>query len=83
MNLFEKEDSMCKIKFRRIKDNNLENMIGSGFFLELNDDKIPFNKCLITNNHVLNEDEIKKGEVITIEYLVKEKPITIQKIEGL
>ena len=34
MNLFEKEDSMCKIKFRRIKDNNLENMIGSGFFLE-------------------------------------------------
>ena len=36
INLFEKEKSMCKIKFKKLINNNLKNMNGSGFFLELN-----------------------------------------------
>ena len=47
---------MCKIKFKKIINNKLEDMNGSGFFLKLNNKDIPFNKCLITNNHVLNEN---------------------------
>ena len=54
IDLFEKEKSMCKINFKKIINNKIENMNGSGFFLELNNKDIPFNKCLITNNHVLN-----------------------------
>ena len=75
--LFEKEDSMCKIKFKKVMDNKLEDMSGTGFFVELNDNDIPFNKCLITNNHVLSENNIKKGKEIKIEYLNKEKIIKI------
>ena len=78
--LFEKEDSMCKIKFKKVMDNKLEDMSGTGFFVELNDNDIPFNKCLITNNHVLSENNIKNGKEIKIEYLNKEKIIKIIKI---
>ena len=77
INLFEKEDAMCKIKFKKIINNKLEEMVGTGFFIKLNDKDIPFNKCLITNNHVLSENNIKKGKEIKIEYLNKEKIIKI------
>ena len=66
INLFEKEDKIFKIKFKKIINNKLEEMMGTGFFIELNDKDIPFSKCLITNNHVLNENNIKNGKEIKI-----------------
>ena len=69
---------MCKIKFKEIKNNKIEDMKGTGFFLKIHDKDIPFKKCLITNNHVLNEERIRKGKKIKIEYLNKEKKIRIE-----
>ena len=59
------ENCICKI----YKDNGT---IGTGFFCE-----IPFNnnllKVLITNNHVLNENEIDNNKIINISIINKEK----------
>ena len=59
------ENCICKI----YKDNGA---IGTGFFCE-----IPFNnnllKVLITNNHVLNENEIENNKIINISIINKEK----------
>ena len=51
---------MCKIKFIKKIDNKLYNSKGTGFFLEINLKDLPFNKCLITNNHVINNEKINK-----------------------
>ena len=79
LNLFNKEDAMCKIGSQKIKNGKLENVSGNGFFLELNNEDIPFKKCLITNNHILDENDIKINEKIKLEYRKKEKPIEITK----
>ena len=50
--LYSNESSMCKIKVKNEKGNNV---IGTGFFCEINDKDIPFKKVLFTNNHILNE----------------------------
>ena len=62
MELFEKENAMCKIESQKIINNKLENIKGTGFFLELNMQDISFKKCLIKNNHILNEEDIKLNE---------------------
>ena len=78
--LFSKEGSMCKIRFKRINDNNrLENCIGTGFFLKFNYKNIPFNKCLVTNCHVLDEENTQPDREIRIEYKNKKKVIEITK----
>ena len=63
--LYQMENCICKI----YKDNGA---IGTGFFCE-----IPFNnnllKVLITNNHVLNENEIENNNIINISIINKEK----------
>ena len=63
--LFQMENCICKI-------NKKNGKIGTGFFC-----KIPFNnnkiKVLITNNNILNENEIKNNEIIVISLLDKEK----------
>ena len=46
LELFDKEDSICKI-YRNDGDR------GNGFFIKLNETYIPFNKCLITCYHIL------------------------------
>ena len=79
LSLFEKEDSMCKIESQKIQNGKLENILGNGFFLELNDEDIPFKKCLITNNHILNENDIKINEKINLEYRNEPKKIEITK----
>ena len=55
--LYSNESSMCKIKVKNEKGNNV---IGTGFFCEINDKDIPFKKVLFTNNHILNENNKKK-----------------------
>ena len=78
--LFQMEESICKIKYSKIGKNNiLKDILGCGFFLEMNINEIPFNKCLITNNHILDESYFKTNKVITIEYINKTKIIQIGK----
>jgi len=79
LELLKKEDAMCKIKSQKIKNGQLENIFGTGFFLKINIKNIPFEKCLITNNHILDENDIKKNEEIKLEYLNKKKIIEITK----
>ena len=71
--LYQMENCICKIH----KDNST---IGTGFFCE-----IPFNKnllkVLITNNHVLNENEIESNKIINISIINKEKKEEIKKIK--
>ena len=45
--LYSYESAICRIKFN--------NIIGTGFFCEIDDNKIPFKKALFTNNHILNK----------------------------
>ena len=77
--LFQYEESMCKIRNNKIINNQLNHVLGSGFFLLMNIKGIPFNKCLITNNHVLNKNYFKTNKVIEIEYLNEMKVIPIDK----
>ena len=80
--LFQKKDWVCLINFET--DTNgitLNNGIGNGFFCKLNDSNIPFQKALFTNNHVLNEKNIKKDKKIKLKYkqdkVINEKIIEI------
>ena len=82
------ESALCKIKFKIEEEKEEEEeelyeekkeeikeetyLIGIGFFCEINDDNIPIKKALFTNNHVLNESNIKNNKIIELEYL-KEK----------
>ena len=78
--LYSNESSMCKIKVKNEKGNNV---IGTGFFCEINDKDIPFKKVLFTNNHILNENNkennIELSKEIEIEYLNKTKKIKMNK----
>ena len=47
--LFDREDSMCKIFSKKKIKGKLESIIRRGFFLNINNKDIHFNKCLITN----------------------------------
>lgn len=75
--LLHKEKSMCKIKFKQVVNNKLESSIGSGFFLQFHYKQIPFQKCLITNNHVINNAEA--DDEIRIEYQNEGKLIEMTK----
>ena len=69
--------AICKIKFEILENDKKKEKIGTGFFCEINDKNIPFNKALFTNNHVLNEDRIKINKEIEFEYCEKTKIIKI------
>ena len=68
LELFKKEDSMCIIK----NSINNQNIRENGFFIELNETSIPFNKCLICCNHLLTEKDIEIGNTIYLLYKNKE-----------
>ena len=69
LELLKKEKSMCKISYEKIIDNEIKKGKGSGFFCEINN--FPIKYALFTNNHVLNENDIKIGNIINIEYYNK------------
>ena len=75
--LFKKEDAMCKIESKKLINGKLEDIIGSGFFLKINMKDILFKKCLLTNNHILDENDIKVNKEIIIEYKNEIKSIEI------
>ena len=70
---------MCKILFEINEGIRVIKGKGSGFFCEI--DNFPIKYALFTNNHILDENRIKKGNIIKIEYLkrflYKEKKIKI------
>jgi len=79
ISLFQKKDWVCLINFETdTKGITLNNGIGNGFFCKLNDSNIPFQKALFTNNHVLNEKNIKKNKKIKLKY--KQNKTIIEKI---
>ena len=48
LELYEKEDSMCITFSEKINEGKLENIKGTGFFVNINNKDIPFNNGLIT-----------------------------------
>ena len=71
LELFEMEKSMCKISYENIRDNEIKNGKGTGLFCKI--DNYPIKYALFTNNHILNENNIKIGNKINIEYFYKSK----------
>ena len=67
-NLFSKEISMCKIHFNIEKNNKIEKGEGTGFFCRINHKCIPFKLGLLTNNHILNRNNIQIGKEIIFDY---------------
>ena len=75
--LYKRESSMCFINFETHKDGITNNDgFGTGFFCKLNNSYIPFQKALFTNNHILDEENIKTGKKIKLNY--QQKDITIE-----
>ena len=66
LNLLKMEKSMCKIIYEKIENNEIKKGKGTGFFCKI--DNFPIKYGLFTNNHVLDENNIKKGKIINIEY---------------
>ena len=82
-NLLNMEKSMCKIIIEKCQDNQIKKGIANGFFCEIEKEDCPIKHALFTSNHILNEDNIKPGNTIKIEYFNKssyeEKTIKIDK----
>jgi len=74
--LFKLENSVCTIHYERFDENNkIEKGVGSGFFcnLKINFPDFPLKYCLFTNNHVLNDSNLKIGQIINLNYLKDNK----------
>ena len=65
--LFNMENSMCKILYEKIENKKIKKGKATGFLCEIDD--FPIKYGLFTNNHVLDENDIKKGNTINIELL--------------
>ena len=68
LKLLNLETSMCKIKSKNMANENISD---SGFFCKLNN--FPIKYALFTNNHVIDESNIKIFKKITFEYLEHKK----------
>ena len=74
--LFKLENSVCTIHYERFDENNkIEQGSGSGFFcnLKINFPDFPLKYCIFTNNHVLNDSNLKIGQIINLNYLKDNK----------
>ena len=77
--LYTYESAICKIRVETLKNGEKKVNFGTGFFCEINDKNIPFNKALFTNNHILNENSIEVNKRIEFEYCEKKQTIKITK----
>ena len=76
--LYKRGDSICLINFETNSNGiTMNNGFGNGFFCKLNNSYIPFQKALFTNNHILNEENLKVGKKININYQTKDISIEI------
>ena len=60
------EKAMCKIKYKKY-DKDIKLSKAMGFFCEFKN--FPIQYALITNNHVIDENNININKKITIEYI--------------
>ena len=58
---------ICKITFEKITSGEINKVKAIGFFCET-DNNFPIKYTLFTNNHILDEEKIKNGKTIEIEY---------------
>ena len=81
LELLKMKESICKISYEKVIDNEIQKGKGTGFFCEI--DNNPIKYALFTNNHVLNESNIQIGNTIYFECLDYEQsffnPSYIQK----
>ena len=73
LNLFKLEESMCKIRFEKIVNNEIKKGKGTGFFCEIENEDFPIKYCLLTNNHVLSEKNVEINKRIKFEYFTGTK----------
>ena len=73
------EKLVCKIFIEKINSGEIVKDKAIGFFCET-DKNFPIKYALFTNNHILNEENIKIGKVLEIEYL-NEIGYIIKKLE--
>ena len=76
LELLQLDKSLCKINFEKINDKGLvERGTGTGFFFKFKENfQIKYDQIkygLFTNNHILNQSDIKLGKTIKIEYFEK------------
>ena len=67
--LFTKEPFLCKIQFQKKINGEMRNGNATGFFCYINDENIPFNMALFTNNHVLDRHSIGNGKYIQFKHM--------------
>ena len=76
--LYKSEDSICLINFEtNLNGITMNDGLGNGFFCKLNNSYIPFKKALFTNNHIINEENLKVGKTIKLNYQKKDISIEI------
>ena len=73
------EHATCKIQFKKFQDGKILKGFGIGFFCEINDKNIPFNKALFTSSHILDKNNFAMNESIGLEYCGKITKINITK----
>lgn len=71
--LFNLEESLCKITFEKLKNNNIEKGKGTGFFCEIDNENFPIKHFLFTNNHVIDANCISTNKTINFEYYIGKK----------
>ena len=76
--LFQKENSVCQIKIEKIINDKFFTILGSGFFLNINDSIIPFENCLMTSSKNMDESDIKDITEIKIEFKNTQKIIQMK-----
>ena len=77
--LYSYESAICRIKFQNLKNGQILEGSGTGFFCEIDDDNIPFRKALFTNNHILDKNSIEINKEIVFEICNKIYKIKITK----
>ena len=70
--------SIYKIKTEKNINHKLEIIEGAGFFMQINEPYIPFKKCFITSNNIIDENDINNKNEIRIGYEAEEKQIEIK-----
>ena len=73
------ESAICRIKFQNLKNGQIVEGSGTGFFCEIDDNDIPFRKALFTSNHILDKSKIEINKEIVFEICNKIYKIKIIK----
>ena len=61
------EQSICKIQYERIINNEQISGHGSGFFCEI-EGNFPIKYALFTNNHILDKSNLEKDVIIKFKH---------------